>query len=135
MIIKNTTDKKTPKVIGFGPYWIMPGEEKTIPDEFIYVREFDKFDRPTGRKALLPAVAVQQKLGMIELVMPAPAPEKAVPVEEKKPEPDNTPDTPNDDEKDAPAEEAKAEDKPKRRTRKTTKTTAPATDTAAAPEE
>ena len=79
MIIKNTTDKKTPKVIGFGRYWIMPGEEKFVPDELLYVQERDKFDRPTGRKALLPAVATQQKLGMLEIVKPAPAQETVAP--------------------------------------------------------
>lgn len=79
MIIKNTTDKKTPKVIGFGRYWIMPGEEKFVPDELLYVQERDKFERPTGRKALLPAVAVQQKLGMLEIVKPTPTQETAVP--------------------------------------------------------
>ena len=122
MIIKNTTDKKTPKVIGLGPYWIMPGEEKSIPDEFVYVREFDKFDRPTGRKILLPAVAVQKKLGMLEIATPTIGP-------------DNAPAVPKDDENDATAEEEKAEDKPKRRARKTSKTSAPAADTVETPEE
>lgn len=84
MIIKNTTGTKgnAAKVVGIGPIWLQPDEEKIIPDSFLYVNELDDEGRETGKKVILPAIKTQERLGMIELketVKPAATP--AVPVE------------------------------------------------------
>ena len=100
MIIKNITDaKNAPKVIGFGTYWIMPGEEKTIPDAACYTLERDGFGNSTGKKVIVPGILTHAKLGNITFTetkkaahVPAndpapagtPAEVDAAPVEEKK---------------------------------------------------
>ncbi len=84
MIIKNTTgtNGNAAKVVGIGPIWLQPDEEKIIPDSILYVNEVDDEGRETGKKIILPAIKAQERLGVIELketVKPAATP--AVPVE------------------------------------------------------
>ena len=50
MLIKNTSNQNTPKVVGIGPYWIEPGQERMIPDSILYVDETDDFGNKTGKK-------------------------------------------------------------------------------------
>ena len=65
MIIKNNTAKRGPKVLFFGEYKLMPDEEKEIPDELLYMREYDNNGRYTGKKSLLPSIKSQVRLGLI----------------------------------------------------------------------
>ena len=65
MKVKNITDKSTPKVIGIGSYWLAPGEEKYIPNDFLYVDEIDGYGHTTGKKIVLPAITSQAKLNML----------------------------------------------------------------------
>ena len=65
MLIKNITDKGSPKPIGIGDYIIMPGESVEIPDEIIYVNEFDRARRKTGKKIILPSVILMAGLNQI----------------------------------------------------------------------
>ena len=126
MIIKNITDQKTPKVIGFGPYWLMPGEEKYIPDEILYVEELDKYNRPTGKKIVLPAVTMQEKLGMLKIETPKEAePADAV-------EPDPVSDAGEDEQPELSDEEKKAETAAKRKAAREAKKAAEAAAKAAA---
>lgn len=67
MFIKNITDEKTPKVIGIGKDWLLPGEEKYFPDESLYVPEYDKYGVATGKKIILPAITGQVKLNMLKI--------------------------------------------------------------------
>lgn len=69
MLIRNITNEKTPKVIGVGPYWIEPGEEKYVPDDILIVDEIDKFGKNTGKKVVLPALEIQVQLGMLKYEM------------------------------------------------------------------
>ena len=85
MIIKNTTDKSTPKVIGIGTYWLAPGEEKYIPNDFLYIDERDRYGKSTGKKIVLPAIQTQASLGMISYTEDRKEPKKASKVE-KEPE-------------------------------------------------
>lgn len=115
MIIKNITGGRdiSAKVIGIGPYWLQPDEEKTIPDSIVYVDEVDEENRPTGKKIILPAIQAQVKMGMIKITETKggkKAPAKAEPKEEAQPEEpvaeENEP------------EEPAAEERKTRRTRK-----------------
>ena len=65
MIIKNTTDKSTPKPISIGTYVIMPGEECNVSDDVVYVDEFDRLGKKTGNKKLLPAVVLLAGMNQI----------------------------------------------------------------------
>lgn len=76
MLIKNISDQKTPKVIGIGPYWIEPGQERLIPDNILYVDETDDLGNKTGRKIILPSIAVQKRMGMINYREETPAPKQ-----------------------------------------------------------
>ena len=69
MIVKNITggSDNAAKVIGIGPYWLQPDEEKTIPDSLVYVDEVDDEGRKTGKKIILPAIQVQVNKGMLKL--------------------------------------------------------------------
>lgn len=69
MIIKNITGGRdvAAKVIGIGPIWLQPDEEKTIPDSMAYVDETDDEGRLTGKKVILPAIKAQERLGMIKI--------------------------------------------------------------------
>lgn len=73
MLIKNTSNQNTPKVVGIGPYWIEPGQERMIPDSILYVDETDDFGNKTGKKIILPAVAVQKRMGLIDYREESPA--------------------------------------------------------------
>ena len=68
MIIKNVTDKTTPKVAGFGRIWIEPGKQKEIPDQMAYVNEVDEFGKETGKRIVLPALTRMKELGMIDII-------------------------------------------------------------------
>jgi len=68
MIIKNVTDRATPKVAGFGRVWIEPGKQKEIPDETAYVDEVDDYGKPTGKRIVLPALTRMKDMGMIEII-------------------------------------------------------------------
>lgn len=83
MIIKNITDQegKAPKVIGVGKFWLMPGEEKPLPDDALFIDETDDYGRPTGRRIVLPAIERQREMGMLsykeDKKAAEPAPEQA----------------------------------------------------------
>ena len=106
MLIKNISDQKTPKVIGIGPYWIEPGQERVIPDVLLYIDETDDLGNKTGKKILLPSVAVQKRMGMIDYREDTPAPKQ-----EPKQEPQSSDGAPagdgGDGETGAPQEKAK----------------------------
>ena len=58
MLIKNITDKFTPKPISIGKIVLMPGESIDVPDETVYVDEFDRVGKKTGKKIILPAIVL-----------------------------------------------------------------------------
>ena len=69
MIIKNITGGRdnAAKVIGIGPYWLQPDEEKNIPDSVTYVDEVDEEGHKTGKKIILPAIQAQVQKGMLQI--------------------------------------------------------------------
>ena len=72
MHITNITDKDTnkvkSKVIGITKdVSLMPGESVSIPDDLVYVDEFDRFGKPTGEKIIIPALKAQERLGLIKI--------------------------------------------------------------------
>ena len=72
MYITNITDKGTEKVkakvIGITKdVSLMPGDRVFIPDDLVYVDEFDRFGKPTGRKIVSPALQAQERVGLIKI--------------------------------------------------------------------
>lgn len=67
MLIKNITNEKTPKVIGIGKTWLNPGEEKFVPDDGLYVPEYNKYGQPTGKKVIVGSILSQVKLNMLKI--------------------------------------------------------------------
>ena len=67
MIIKNTSAKvHADKVIGVGKFWLLPGEEKDIPDFEILTPILDDRGRSTGKMDVIPSLKVQKKMGLID---------------------------------------------------------------------
>lgn len=99
MLIKNTSASvHADKVIGIGKYWLLPGEEKDIPDSEVLTPVLDDRGRSTGKLDVIKSLKVQKKMGLISFDYPAKAAAKAAPVEA---------DPVADDEADEPAAEAK----------------------------
>ena len=65
MLIKNITDKFTPKPISVGNTIIMPGESCDVPDEIAYVDVFDRLGNKTGKKTILPSVVLLAGMNQI----------------------------------------------------------------------
>ena len=65
MLIKNITDRSTPKPISVGTYILMPGESENVSDNVAYIDEFDKFGNKTGKKKILPAIILLAGMGHI----------------------------------------------------------------------
>jgi len=78
MLIKNTTDKGAPKPIGIGTFILMPGESEDIPDDVVYVDEFDKRGQKTGKKIILPSIVLMAGLNQLSYTET----KKEAPVEE-----------------------------------------------------
>ena len=68
MLIRNITNKSTPKVVGVGHMWLQPGEEKYVPDDGLYVDEVDQYGKLTGKKVIINALKNQVRLNMLEIV-------------------------------------------------------------------
>lgn len=72
MYITNITDKSTDKikakVIGITKdVSLMPGDRVFIPDDLVYVDEYDRFGKPTGKKIVIPALQAQERVGIIKI--------------------------------------------------------------------
>lgn len=72
MYITNITDKGTDKikakVIGITKdVSLMPGDRVFIPDDLVYVDEYDRFGKPTGKKIIIPALQAQERVGIIKI--------------------------------------------------------------------
>ena len=65
MLVKNITDKGSPKPIGIGNTVIMPGETAEIPEEVAYVDEFDKLGHKTGKKIIFPSIILLEGMNYI----------------------------------------------------------------------
>ena len=65
MLIKNITDRTSPKPIGIGNTVIMPGVEEYVPDSVVYVEVFDKMGKRTGKR-ILPAVVTMAAMHQLE---------------------------------------------------------------------
>ena len=68
MLVKNITDRNTPKVIGVGHVWLQPGEEKYVPDTGLYANEVDQYGKLTGKKVIINSIMNQVRLNMLEIV-------------------------------------------------------------------
>lgn len=119
MVIKNITDKNTPKVVGVGNIWLAPGEEKFFPDDRLYVSEVDRYGKATGKKIVLPAIQRQAELGMISYTEDK-KPEKKEEVKADEPEEEAVAEENISGEPEEAVEEATAEEPvaPKKTTRK-----------------
>ena len=65
MLIKNITDKTSPKPIGIGDVIIMPGDEAFVDDSVAYVNEVDRANRKTGKKVILPSIILLAGMNQI----------------------------------------------------------------------